>query len=90
MIPGASVDPLHRWNPALTIRWINGGLSANPLTIAGVLELGAGVLAFPEFVAVIPITGSDHHGCLSSGLATLLRGQSATDGETCQRAQRGA
>jgi len=38
------------------MRWLNSGLGANPLSVAGVATMIAGVLSIPEFIPVIPLT----------------------------------
>jgi|PlaIllAssembly_1097288.scaffolds.fasta_scaffold284483_1 hypothetical protein len=38
------------------MRWLNGALGVNPLSVAGFATVAAGILSIPEFLAVIPLT----------------------------------
>lgn len=57
----------------LLIRWLSGGLGANPLSVVGVLTFVAGLLGVPEFLAVIPIAWMPYVTMLASILTVLTR-----------------
>lgn len=66
----------------VAVRWLNGALGVNPLSLVGVCTFIAGVLSLPELGSIIPLAWSPFMTVIVSVLTLISRymaGQTKTD-----------